>query len=514
MKPVWKSVFAAAGLAAALGVVPISSALADTSTITVVDGIDVKDWDPAIAYGHESYVLNNIYDPLTLYNTKEGKLEPALAEKWSVSDDGLKWTFTIRKGVKYHNGSDVNAKTIAAGLSRNIKMGKGANYLWAGATVETPDDWTLVVTTKDALPIDLISSGSYAALIYGPEGAEKGTDWFQKGNDDGTGPYKVVQWVPNQQIVLERNKDYWRGWSGGEADRVIVRIVAEVSTQIQMLRSGEADLTYATIPFDMISKLKEDPNIKVQVVDSWQYLAGPINTKKPPTDNPKIRQAILRLIDYDTIASQIYAGLASAPKSGYPMAMPGSKELNIPKFSIEEAKKLIEESGVPPEQRKITWVAYGGVDVLKNVALLFQANAKKAGLDVEIVQGDWGVMWDKQKKLDTAFNVYPYRNWPDYATIQPSAMLKTQKDGEVSFNFAYFSDPDADKMIDEGTKMEAVDKAKSSDAWNQVYQKAIDDGAQVNIADTKRVITHRANVSGIVTDPAYETVFLRFLKKS
>ncbi len=499
--------------AASVFALPMPQSLADTSTITVVDGIDVKDWDTSLTYGHESYVMNNIYDPLLRYNTAAGKLEPALATEWKVSDDGLKWTYKIREGVKYHSGEAVNAKSIATALQYYIAGGKGPHYLWEGAVVEAPEEYTLTITTKRPLPIDLISSGSYACMIASPAMIAKGTEEIQKGLADGTGPYKLVQWVANQQVVLERNKDYWGGWTGGEADRIIVRIVSEVSTQLQMLRSGEADMTFATIPFDMLETLKQDPNLKVAVVDSWQYLAGPINTKKAPTDNPKIRQAILRLIDYDTIATQIYAGLASVPKAGAPMAMPGIKEMNIPKFNIEEAKKLIEESGVPADQRKITWVAYGGVDVLKNVALLFQSNAKKAGLEVEIVQGDWGVMWDKQKKLETSANVYPYRNWPDYATIQPSAMLKTQKDGEVSFNFAYYSDPEVDKMIDEGTSMEAVDKAKSGAAWSSVYQKAIDDGAQVNIADTKRVITHRANLEGITTDPAYETVFFRFLKK-
>ena len=136
------------------------------TTLTVVDGIDVKDWDPAVAYGHESYMLNNIYDPLTRYNTKEGKLEPALATSWSVSDDGLAWTFKLRPNVKFHSGEPMTAQSIKTMLDRNIKMNQGAQYLWGGATVTAPDDLTLVIKTKDPLPIDLISSGSYAAEMY------------------------------------------------------------------------------------------------------------------------------------------------------------------------------------------------------------------------------------------------------------------------------------------------------------------------------------------------------------
>ncbi len=481
--------------------------LARAYTLTVVDGIDVKDWDPAIAYGHESYVLNNIYDPLTRYNTKKGKLEPALATSWSASDDGKQWTFKLRPGVKFHNGEPMTAKSIKAMLDRNIKMGQGAHYLWGGATVAAPDDMTLVITTKDPLPIDLVSSASYACMVYSADAAAKGTEWFQKGNADGTGPYKLVQWVPNQQIVLERNKDYWRGWKGNEPDRIIVKIVSEVSTQLQMLRSGEADMTFATIPFDMINTLQQDPNIKIDIVDSWMWVPGKINVAKAPTDNLKFREALTHIMDYETVAKQIYAGLASVPQGPTPMALPGAFKYDMPKFDLDLAKKLLDESGVPKDQWKITWVAYGGVEVLKNIALLFQANAAKVGVQVEIVQGDWGVVWDKQKHLESSANVFPYRTWPDYATVQPASDFGTQKPGNVSFNLSYYSNPQVDKWIDEGTKLEAVDKKASAEAWHKAYQQVLDDAAAMFIADNRRLIPHRADLLGIESDPAYETVF-------
>jgi peptide/nickel transport system substrate-binding protein len=475
--------------------------------LTVVDGIDVKDWDPAIAYGHESYVLNNIYDPLTRYNSKTAKLEPALATSWSVSDDGKAWTFKLRPGVKFHSGEPMTAKSIKVMLDRNIKMGQGAHYLWGGATVDAPDDSTLVITTKDPLPIDLVSSASYACMVYSADAASKGTDWFNKGNADGTGPYKVVQWVPNQQIVLERNKDYWRGWKGNEPDRIIVKIVAEVSTQLQMLRSGEADMTFSTIPFDMVTTLEKDPKIKIDLFDSWMWVPGKINVMKAPTDNLKFREALTHIMDYETVSKQIYAGLASVPQGPTPMPLPGAIKYNMPKFDLDLAKKLLDESGVPKDKWKITWVAYGGVEVLKNIALLFQANAAKVGVQVEIVQGDWGVVWDKQKHLETSANVFPFRTWPDYATIQPFSDFHTQKPGEVTFNLSFYSNAKVDQLIDDGTKMEAVDKAKSAADWQAAYQQVLDDAAAMYIADPRRLIAHRADLLGIESDPAYETVF-------
>ena len=481
-------------------------------TLTVVDNIDVKDWDPAVDYSHETYVLNNIYDPLTRYNTKEAKLEPSLATSWSVSDDGLTWTFRLRSGVKFHSGATMTAGGVKIMLDRNIKMNQGAQYLWGNATVTAPDDSTLVIATKDPLPIDLISSGSYASQIYSPAAAAAGNAWFQKGNADGTGPYKLVQWIPNQQIVLEKNADYWGGWKGNEADRIIVRIVSEVSTQLQMLRGGEADMTSSSIPFDMVDKLRQDPNLKISVVNSWVNLVGLINVKLAPTNNLKFRQALTHMVDYEVVAKQIFAGLASVSQGPLPMALPGEVKYDMPKFDLTLAKKLLNESGIPPDQWKITYVLFSGMSVVKDVALLFQADAAKVGVKVNFALGEWGGLWDKQKHLETSFNLIPFRSGPDYATIQPVAFFHSES--KTVWNFSYYSNPDVDKWIDEGTKLEAVDKAKCYEAWRKAYQQVIDDAAALFIVDMKRIVPHRANLEGITTDPAYETVFFRFLHRT
>jgi len=490
----------------------LHSTAARAYTLTLVDALDVKDWDPAVAYGHESFVLNNIYEPLTRYNTKAAKLEPALATEWSVSADGLTWTFKLRPGVKFQGGEAVTAGAIKTILDRNITMGKGAQYLWGGASVTAPDDLTLVLKTEMPLPLDLISSGSLVSMIYSPAAAASGTEWFQTGQADGTGPYRLVQWIPNQQIVLERNEDYWGGWKGNEADRIIIKVVSEVSTQLQMLRSGEADLSLSPIPFDLVSTFQEDPNVKVEILDSWRNLVAPINVQLAPTNNLLFRKALTHVVDYETVATQLYAGLASVPAGPTPMAMPGAIAYDMPKFDLDLAKKLLVESGVPEDQWKVTLAVYAGVDVIRNVALLIQADAAKIGLDVEIVQGEWGVLWDKQKNLGSAFNVFPMHWWPDYATIQPTNLFRTEKD--VSYNFSYYSHPEVDRLIDEGTQLEAVDKAGSQAAWQAAYGQVLDDAAALFIADVKRVIVHRADLEGVVTDPAYETVFFQFLHRA
>jgi peptide/nickel transport system substrate-binding protein len=194
------------------------------------------------------------------------------------------------------------------------------------------------------------------------------------------------------------------------------------------------------------------------------------------------------------------------------MAMPGAIKYDMPTFDLDKAKQLLEESGVPKDQWEISWVAYSGVDVLKNIALLFQAQAAQLGVKVNIMQGDWGVMWDKQKSLETSFNVFPFRNWPDYATINPDPIFHTQE--QTSFNFSHYSDPQVDEWIDDGVKNEATDKPKCYEEWQSAYKKAIADSAAMWLADNQRVIVHRSNLKGVVSDAAYETVFFRYLNRA
>src|SRR5215469_8862714 len=154
----------------ALAQVPMTAAAA--TTITVVDGIDVKDWDPANAYGHEPYVLDNIYEPLLRYNSKQQKFEPALATEWSVSADGLRWTFKLRPNVTFHSGERMTAQALKNQFERSVKVGRGISHAWGKARFEAVDESTLVVTTDRPLPLDLISSSQFT-LIYSPSSAER-----------------------------------------------------------------------------------------------------------------------------------------------------------------------------------------------------------------------------------------------------------------------------------------------------------------------------------------------------
>ncbi|MGD1969806.1 MAG: ABC transporter substrate-binding protein, partial [Desulfobacterales bacterium] len=234
-------------------------------TLVLAAYADIKDWDPSVAFSLEVVMLVSVYEPLVWYNPPGSKeqLRPALATSWETSEDGLTWTFHLRKGVKFHDGEPFNADAVKYSIDRTMKMKKGAYYIWSPVKeINAVDENTVQFLLKEPAPIDLIASSQYGAYIFSPKAAEKGTDWFMQGNAAGTGPYTVESWEKSQQVVLKKFDDYWGGWDGNHFDRVVLKIVLEKSTQVQMIKSGEADFA-SLAPVDSLPGLRKTEGVEV-----------------------------------------------------------------------------------------------------------------------------------------------------------------------------------------------------------------------------------------------------------
>ena len=184
--------FAFSGLALALVLSPGAFA---ARTVTLLDSWDITEWDPSVYYGPEPRVILNIYETLAFYNPESGVAEPKLASSWSVSDDGLTWTFNLREGVTFHDGSEWNAAAAKANIDRIRELGQGAAYIWASVTdVEAPASHTLVVTNRVSDPSrsrgHLAVCGSDGCAICAGEG-DRVVRAGQRGRD-GTLPARAM----------------------------------------------------------------------------------------------------------------------------------------------------------------------------------------------------------------------------------------------------------------------------------------------------------------------------------
>lgn len=509
-----------AGLVATLALGPLATpgaAAEAKNTVTYAMYGDIKDWDPSIAFSLEVMMLANVYEPLLWYNPpgSEAQFTPALATEWSVTDDGLTWTFKLREGVTFHDGEPFNAAAAKAALERTISMKKGAWYIWASVdSIEAPDDTTLVIKTKGPQPIDLIASSQYGSYIFSPKAAEKGTEWFNEGNAAGTGPYSVRQWAKGQQVVLEKFDDYWGGWTDENFDRVILKSVTENATQIQLLKSGEADFI-SLVPADLVESLNQEEGISALAIPSWKNSMYLINTAKYPTDNLKFRRALTHLWDYDTVVREIYSGHAEVGRGVVPATMWGHNDkIQAPAFDPALAKSLLEESGVPAEDWKISMAYIGTSEEYKNSALLLQENARQVGLEIELLPGEWGVIWDRAKNPETAPNLQSMTWWPTYPTPNDWMIGLYRTEDPALFNLSHYSNAAYDEVLDEGVALEGSDRAKAIEDYGKAQQILVDDAVAIFYADIKTRVARRSDIEGLEINPAYNAVFFYRIHRS
>ncbi|MCP4691941.1 MAG: ABC transporter substrate-binding protein [Desulfobacterales bacterium] len=493
-----------------------SAAPGSRDTFVYAAYADIKNWDPSVAFSMEVIMLVSVYEPLVYYNPPgSGKmLKPALATSWETSKDGLTWTFHLREGVKFHDGEPFNAAAVKYSIDRTMKMKKGAYYIWSPVKeIKVVDDLTVQFLLKEPAPLDLIASSQYGAYIFSPKAAEKGTEWFMEGRTAGTGPYRVDSWEKSQHVVLKKFDDYHGGWDGPHFNRIVLKVVLEKSTQVQMIKSGEADFA-SLVPIDSLKGLRKAPGVVVNTPKSWKNSMFLINCRKAPTDNLKIRQALYHAWDSRAVVDSIHNGLASIGEGPVPKTMWGHNDnLRKYEFDLEKAARLIKESGVAKDKLKMRMAYIATSQEYANSAQLLQANLAKIGVQLELTPGQWGTIWDQAKNLDTAPNLQSMTWWPTYPTPNDwlIGMFKTEE--KALFNLSHYSNPAVDALIDKGVKLEGVDRAGAIKAYEEAQALIVDDVPAIFYADRLSIEVMRASLKGYVTNPAYSGIFFHQLSR-
>lgn len=307
----------------------------------------------------------NIFDRLVdveVGTDGNSKIVPSLAESWDISDDGLEYTFHLRQGVKFHNGNDFTAEDVAYTFHRMLTVEggvntefidqiKGADELLAGETdtlegVEVVDDYTIKVTLKEPFPGFLASISSPGVSIYDSEATEAAGDQF--GMDPavtvGTGPFEFSSWSFNNQLVLTRNEDYWKGAS--ELPGVVIKIIPDTETQSMMFESGELDildLDYAADSADRFTETYPDQIVQGPRVGIVYFT---MNFNKEPFQNVRVRKAVQMSIDRQAILDALYGGRGQVEQGIFPHGLigfnPDQEEI---KYDPEAAKALLAEAG-------------------------------------------------------------------------------------------------------------------------------------------------------------------------
>jgi peptide/nickel transport system substrate-binding protein len=327
------------------------SSSARTDTLIYAQSEDPKTLDPINTDIAEAvHVITNVFDTLVTYHDETSEIVPSLAEKWGTSDDGLAWTFQLRKGVKFHDGTPLNAAAVKTSFDRLLADKHPLVYDTARPyqsaysmirEIATPDDRTVVFHLKHPSAVFLSNLAMFCGSVVSPAALEKlGADFADQ--PVGTGPFKVVKWTRDQQLVLERFDDHWRG--PARLKNIIFVPVRESATRLQRLQRGEIDLADNLSPSEL-SVLTKNSAMKVQEVDGMNVCYLSLQTEKAPLDNVKVRRAIWLAIDKRELIQVGYTGHAQPAKSMVPPTMWGHHDrLEDRPFDLAEAERLMKEA--------------------------------------------------------------------------------------------------------------------------------------------------------------------------
>lgn len=469
--------------------------------------------DPSVENSNGVMVLHNTYEMLTYYNYETGKIDPMLAESWSASEDGKSWTFKIKEGVKFHDGTDLNAEAVKKSIDRTMELGLGASFIWDSVeSIELIDKYEVKFNLKYPAPIDLIASAAYAAFIISPDAAEKDSDWFNQGNGAGTGPYKIQKAVAGEEVVLEKFDDYWRPWKENQYTSIIMKKVPESSARRQLLEKEEAQISVNFSTTDIEAMKKSD---KVQIVQRPLYdtVVGCLNTEKYPLDNVDFRRALSYAFPYEETVNNVLEGQGVQSHGLIPGGLWGhSEDLMQYNFDLDKAKEYLDKSGVKTDGLTIEMTISSGYDEYRNFAQLFQINLKKLGINLEIREMSWDAQWEKAKNPNPKDrqDIFLFIWWPDYPSPISWFEGLVRSENKIFFNLSYIKNTDLDAKMHEASMLTVTDRDKAEQIMIDMQKEIIDEAYFIHMYDKSATYGISKDLKGFTTNPAYPTVVRYF----
>jgi peptide/nickel transport system substrate-binding protein len=407
--------------------------------------------DPQKTSAYFSFeVLENVYD--TLVEPDENlEMRPALAESWNVSPDQLTWTFHLRRGVTFHDGSPFTADDVVYSYRRIIDQQLAHVDKFSAVTgVTAPDPSTVVITVKQPTPNLLTNLGGFKGMaIVQRKNVESGQIAT---HPVGTGPFAFSSRKSGDSIMLKANPSYWGG--APKVSGVTFEFISEPSTALSALQAGEVDWT-DSIPPQRVAQLSDDDSVRLAVTPSNDYWYLALNEARKPWDDVRVRQAIAYAIDRDAIVQATSYGLATANELAIPKGNPWYTPYDTYHRDIDKAKSLLKESGAtPPNLDMLVTTEYPET---VTAAQIIADNLAPLGITVNIRTVDFATWLDEQN--NGHFDML-MMGW--LGNIDPDDFYYAQHHSKGASNAQKFSNAEVDRLLDAG-RVETNRDARADD---------------------------------------------------
>ena len=319
----------------------------DGGVLVYATGVDAQTLDPQFVTDIPTFrVVRYIYEPLTQQDV-EGKIIPALATSWTVSDDKRTWTFKLRPNVKFHDGSPFNAQAVKFTFDRLLDPATGSprrSTLAAVSAIKVIDDLTVAVITKEPFAPLLAQLSAYNAAILSPAQAQKAGPDLNK-QPSGTGPFKFKSQQPGEKVVLVRNDNYWDGKP--HLQGLEIRAVPEASARILQLLGGEVDVI-SDVPTVMLKRLESSKTVNLMRKTGYRTIYLGMNTTMKPFNDLRVRQAVAYAINKPALVKGVLNGIGTLGGS-YESPVIENSATDLPPYPYdkEKARALLKEAGYP-----------------------------------------------------------------------------------------------------------------------------------------------------------------------
>ncbi|MGI8909020.1 MAG: ABC transporter substrate-binding protein [Rubrobacteraceae bacterium] len=512
-----------------------------TNTFVFGRGADSVSLDPINTTDGESLrVTRQIFDGLLDFAPESTDLIPALATEIPKPEDGGRsYTFTLREGVKFHDGAPFNAEAVKFNVDRwrdsknkYHKGGGGQSEDFAYYTgqfggfdddsiitsVEVVDEYTVRFGLKEPQGPFLKNVAMSPFGIASPKAIEKDVEGFWQ-NPVGSGPFKFVSWNRGSTVELEAFKDWWgsdvpesQGGGGPKVTKVTIRSIPDNTSRVAALTGGELSAADGLTPDDVEPVEQAGLKIEYRPPLNIGYLA--MNNEKPPFDNPDVRRAIYQAIDMDAIVEAFYGNTGQIATTYMPPTVPFFNE-SIERFPFdpEAAQQLLADAGEENLQTELWYMPIPRPYMPdgKGIAQAMQQDLKKVGVNAKLVTREWGAYLQ-----ETSSGAHPMclLGWTgdngDPDNFLNTLLNSASATPENALNIAYYKNPEADKLLKKGQS--TIDEAERERAYMKVQEILVEDTPWVPIVYARPPLGFQKNVKGYQASPtggeAFNTVTL------
>jgi peptide/nickel transport system substrate-binding protein len=424
--------------------------------------------------------------------------EPRLAESYTISDDKKTYTFKLRPGVKFSDGSPLTTADVVTSL-RNAFTNKGSQIAFLGskiASITAPDDATVIVQMNSAWPYLLSDLAGFNAAIL-PQALIKkeGYDAFLK-KPVGTGPFMLDSLDPGNSIKLVRNPNYWEA-ERPYLDSITFKVAQSDVARATAVTGGQADISQDPPP-NQLAALRANKSIQVQSLPLSLVETIDFNVLVPPFDNLKLRQAISLAIDRKAIVQAGLFGAGSAATTfivGPPALTLQNTSLNLYPYDPQKAKQLVKESGLPTPISIPLQLSQGAVQ--DAIAAVVQQNLQAVGINVKIVRNDYSAI---QSAVSSGHYSAATRNWSNYVG-DPSQQPLFWMDPAFCChaNWTNYEDPTAIALVHKA--VEASDSAEAKSLFDDVQRSVATSAHSIPLYFPNQVYILSDKVGGFAPDP-------------